>query len=144
MAKKPHTIEQIEIKWNKFIPFNGYLAITFFGKMWMKNKDKDKWKKYVEDGRANVITNHEMIHVKQAVSTGDSWWKFYFNYIWQWLRLNPLFNGFKFAYNMNPFEIEAYGNEVDMGYTTIMLPEHPKWKYYADMSVKIRNAYWKV
>lgn len=66
--KKPKEIVDIEIKWNAFFPLPGYFAMTFFGKMWIKNSDKSRWERYVKNGQADVVTNHEMIHVKQAVS----------------------------------------------------------------------------
>ena len=45
--KKPKEIVDIEIKWNNFIPFSGYLAMTFFGKMWMRNSNKSRWERSV-------------------------------------------------------------------------------------------------
>lgn len=141
--KKPKEITDIEIKWNNFIPFSGYLAITFFGKMWMRNSNKSKWERYINNGQAKYVINHEMIHVKQAVSTNNSWWKFYLLYIWYWLKANPLFRGFTFAYKMNPFELEAYANEKDLFYIGTHTSGANRWKTYKEVSVKQRKQYWE-
>lgn len=141
--KKPKEIIDIEIKWNAFFPLPGYFAMTFFGKMLIKNSDKSRWQRYVKNGQADVVTNHEMIHVKQAVSTDNSWWKFYWKYICQYLKNNPLFNGFKFAYKMNPFEIEAYANETDLFYNSKHSTGAVRWQKYKKLSVKERKNRWK-
>lgn len=140
--KKPKQIVDIEIKWNDLLPLPGYFAMTFFGKMWIKNSDKSKWERYVKNGQADIITNHEMIHVKQAVSTDNSWWKFYWKYICQWLKNNPLFKGFKFAYKMNPFEMEAYANENDLFYNSKHSTGAIRWKKYMELTVKERKNLW--
>jgi len=139
--KKPNEIIDIEIKWNNFIPFIGYLAITFFGKMWMRNSTKERWERYIKDGQAAYAINHEMIHVKQAVSTNNSWWEFYVLYIWYWLK--AIFRGFTFAYKMNPFEMEAYANENDLNYIATHSGGAVRWKVYKTIPIKTRKAYWK-
>ena len=139
--KKPNEIVDIEIKWNNFIPFAGYLAITFFGKMWMRNSTKEKWEKYIKDGMAAYVINHEMIHVKQAVSTNNSWWEFYVLYIWYWLK--TILKGTTFAYKMNPFEMEAYANENDLTYIAKHSGGAVRWKVYKTIPIKTRKAYWK-
>lgn len=132
----------IEIEWNNFIPFSGYLAIMLFGKIWMRNNNKPRWEKYIKNGQADIATNHEMIHVKQALSANNSWWKFYLLYIWYWLKANPLFRGFTFAYKMNPFEMESYANESDLFYNNVHSTGATRWKLYNQISVKQRKKYW--
>lgn len=139
--KKPSEIIDIEIKWNNFIPFGGFLAMTFFGKMWMRNSNKERWQRYIDNGTAKYVINHEMIHVKQAVSTNDSWWKFYLLYIWYWIK--GVFRGFTFAYKMNPFEMEAYANEEDLFYIGTHDSGAKRWKTYNELGVKKRKEYWK-
>lgn len=141
--KKPNEIDKIEIKWNNILPFPGYFAMTFFGKMWIRKSKKQKWLNYIKWGMSEIVLNHEMIHVKQAVSTNNSWWKFYALYIWEWLKANPIFNGFNFAYKMNPFELEAYSNERDMTYNTINYNGAAQWKLFKELKVKKRKELWK-
>ena len=49
--KKPNEIDKIEIKWNNILPFPGYLAMTFFGKMWIRKSNKQKWQNYIKWGK---------------------------------------------------------------------------------------------
>ena len=141
--KKPNENDKIEIKWNNILPFPGYLAMTFFGKMWIRKSNKQKWQNYVKSGKSNIVLNHELIHVKQSISTNKSWWKFYLLYIWEWFKANPLFNGFKFAYKMNPFELEAYANENDLDYNIVNKNGAIQWKQFKTISIKQRKQLWK-
>ena len=141
--KKPNEIDKIEIKWNNILPFPGYLAMTFFGKMWIRKSNKQKWQNYIKWGKSNIVLNHELIHVKQSISTNNSWWKFYLLYIWEWFKANPLFNGFKFAYKMNPFELEAYANENDLDYNIANKNGAIQWKQFKTISIKQRKQLWK-
>lgn len=138
--KKPKDIIDIELKWNNILPLFGYFAMTLFGKMWIKNSSKPTWERYIREGKTVFVTNHEMIHVKQAVSTNNSWWKFYILYVWYWFK--AIFRGFKFAYKMNPFELEAYANENDLNYTAMHTHGATRWKEYKTISVKQRKRYW--
>ena len=140
--KKPKEIVEIKLKWNWLIPF-GKLAMTVFGKMWIKNSDRSTWERYEKNGTSKFVLNHEMIHVKQAVSTNDSWWKFYLLYVWYWLKNNPLFRGFDFAYKMNPFEMEAYANENDLFYPGTHSSGAKRWQVYNTITIKQRKEYWK-
>ena len=140
--KKPSEITSINLVWTWLLPI-GCLAMTFFGKMLIKRKDKKNWEYYEKSGMSDIVFNHEMMHVKQAVSTNDSWWKFYLLYIWYWLKANPLFNGFTFVYKMNPFELEAYSNERDLFYNGVHSSGATRWKVYKTLTIKKRKAYWK-
>lgn len=133
----------IEIKWNNFIPFKGYLAMTFFGKMWIRNSNKTLWDEYVKEGKDKIVTHHEMIHVKQAISTHNSWFRFYLLYIWYWIKGVFSFGGFKFAYKMNPFELEAYANEDVKDYIDIYSNGATRWKVYKEIPMKQRKKYWR-
>lgn len=139
---KPSTVKEIQIKWNNFLPFSGYFAMTLFGKMWVRKSKKWKWETYIKYGLSDFILNHEMIHVRQAVSTNNSWWKFYLLYVWEWIKANPIFNGFNFAYKMNPFELEAYANERNLNYN-IDNEIADQWKKFKNLKVKERKKLWK-
>lgn len=140
---RPSELMGIELKWNNFIPFGSYITITFFGRMWIKNSKKNKWNEYVETGYDKVVTHHEMIHVKQAVSTKNSWLRFYWLYIWYWIKLLFTFNGSKFAYKMNPFELEAYANEEVPDYVDVYSNGAVRWKTYREIPVKQLKTYYK-
>lgn len=140
--KKPSKTKALEVVFNNLIPFSGYLAITLFGKIYVRNDSKDYWEKHVQSGDVNITMNHETIHLRQAQSTSDSWIVFYLLYIWEWLKNQPWKNGLDFAYRMIPFEMEAYQNEVNLSY----LKEGKAtegWRKFASMSVAKRLAIWK-
>lgn len=91
----------------------GYAALTFFGHIVTPTQQEaDRINKGY-----NSLKNHEMIHLRQAQSTHNSWICFYLLYSWYWLRALPLNRKMKgAAYYLNPFEIEAYDNEHDLHY----------------------------
>lgn len=114
MIKKPSDIKEITIKYG-IIPPGDFLAITWFGKMYINKKNKVYWESCSEAYRTRVI-NHETIHLKQAQREG-SWTKFYAKYLWAWIKAMFLC-GFKnsIAYYSIPYEVEAHINEKNMNY----------------------------
>ena len=114
--KKPSEIQSPEIKFG-CIPPKGYLAITWFGKMYINKKNKEYWEKY-PDYFKNITVKHEKIHIMQAEKTRNSWFCFYCKYIWFWLKAMFLCK-FKnsIAYYCNPFEVEAYMHEKQKYYS---------------------------
>ena len=96
----------LEVVEMKHFPFKGYKAMSWCGKIIHR----------VGTSKVDNITmNHEKIHVMQAFSCGDSWWKYYLLYIWEWLRcgfMSPL----SANYYVSKFESEAYANEADFDY----------------------------
>lgn len=129
--KKPSEVTEAKVVFNKFLPFGSFLAFAFFGKVFVKEVDKEEWEEYEKTGEAEYIKNHELIHIKrQAKNACNSWVIFYLRYIWQFLRNNPL-RGFDYAYYMTPYELEAYGNQDDLTYCETHKDnkdEHKKYK----------------
>lgn len=113
--KKPSEIKTPEIKFG-CIPSKGYLAIMWFGKIYINKKSREYWEKY-PDYLKNITIKHEKIHIMQAEKTRNSWFCFYCKYIWFWLKAMFL-SGFKnsIAYYCNPFEVEAFLHENDRFY----------------------------
>ena len=84
-----------------------------------------------------ALKNHEMIHLRQAQSCGDSWLRFYLLYLWYWLRALPANRKMKHgAYLLNPFEMEAYRHMNDLHY--LAKGEANEWRKFAKMSIKER------
>ncbi len=108
--KKPSEIKSIDIKYG-IIPPKDFLAITWFGKMYINKKNKEEWEGYNDTYKRRVV-RHEMIHVHQAEKEHDSWFCFYMKYFWYWLKAMFLC-GFKnsIAYYCVPYEVEAYIHE---------------------------------
>ena len=122
----------------------GYLGITLFGHIFTRSEEEAKrFNSASRNGQGGwwaVAKNHEMIHLRQAQSTHNSWLLFYVRYIWfsllaarYWRRMK------KAAYYLNPFEIEAYTHEKDLDYLDGFADRGATgWKDYAKMSLADR------
>ena len=114
--EKPSKITSIKAKKNKFLCPPYFAAITLFGTIYVRDDI------YLEpfnktEGIDSTIESHELIHVKQAVNTRDSWLLYYILYIWQWICNLPLIiHGAMMPYYFISFEMEAYINEIDWNY----------------------------
>ena len=118
---------------NTFWLRKGYEGLTFFGHILAPTQElADRF-----NGSADrALKNHEMIHLRQAQSCGDSWIRFYLLYIWYWLtglRMNRKMK--HAAYLLNPFEMEAYARMNDLDYLKGPATE---WRKYAKMKLKDR------
>lgn len=138
-GKIPSTITGLEIKFNNIIPFHGYFAMMWLGKLYIRNSNKERWDKKVANGQANSTLTHEMYHVRQAVSTLNNWGIFYLSYAFYYIiELLYSFN-FDTAYRSIPFEIEAYLKQTNEDWANI--PSERKiseWKKYI-LSLKERK-----
>lgn len=126
--KKPKNTTKIIAKINKFLCPSDFSAITLFGTIYVRTEASlEKINK--TDGIDSLLENHEMIHVKQAVSTHNSWFLFYLLYIWQWLLNLPMIFINKYApYRFIAFELEAYANEANVGYQKEIADGANLWK----------------
>lgn len=94
---------------NNIIPFKGFLAINFFGILFVRGTERD-----IND----IVLNHERIHTAQMKELG--YILFYIIYLLEWIvRLFKKGN----AYRNISFEREAYKHERDLNY----LSTRPKW-----------------
>lgn len=73
---------------------------------------------FVKDKNNKRLVNHELIHIEQIKDCGIL--KFYILYLWYWIK-----NGF--SYRDNPFEIEAFANDSNLGY--IKSRKRKEWKF---------------
>ena len=118
---------------NTFWLRKGYEGLTFFGTILTPSqREADLF-----NSGFSAMKNHEMIHLRQAQSCGDSWLRFYLLYIWYWLRALPANRQLKHgAYLLNPFEMEAYARMNDLRYLSDN--EAVEWRRFAKMSIKER------
>jgi len=132
-AVRPSKVVDMPAVVNSFWMRKGFEGLTFFGQILTPNQhDADLFNKY-----DSAMKNHEMIHLRQAQSCGDSWIRFYILYIWYWLRALPANRKMKRgAYMVNPFEIEAYSHMNDLNY--LANGEANEWRKYAKMTIKER------
>ena len=137
-AVRPSKVVDMPAVVNTFWLRKGYEGLTFFGHILAPTQElADAF-----NAKPNALKNHEMIHLRQAQSCGDSWFRFYILYIWYWLR-TVCFGGFAVrrqmkhaAYLLNPFEIEAYAHMHDLDY--LAKGEATEWRRYAKMSLNDR------
>jgi hypothetical protein len=117
----------------------GYDALTFFGHIVVATDEMVEEMKE----KASPLRNHEMIHLRQAQSTHDSWFFFYLLYIWYYVKALPANRKYRnAAYLLNPFEVEAYLHMADADY--LQKPEcGQEWRRFAEMKPIERINYYK-
>lgn len=96
-TKIPNKLQVVKLR---HFPFKGYSAMMWCGKLITKQTP------------SYIVMNHERIHLRQA-KIKDSWFKYYFSYLWEYIKHLPVFD---IAYHTNPYEMEAYANEKNYYY----------------------------
>ena len=134
-AVRPSRVADMPAVVNTFWLRKGFEGLTFFGTILTPTQTlADEFNKDF-----NVLKNHEMIHLRQAQTCGDSWVRFYLLYIWYWLKALPANRKMKHAsYLLNPFEIEAYKRMHDLDYLKNCQQGAQEWRKFAKMSIKER------
>ena len=94
-----------KIIYNNIIPFKGFIAMNFFGIIFIRNEYKNY--RYLQR-----TINHELIHTAQMKEL--FYIGFYILYFLEWI-FNLIFHT-KTAYRDISFEKEAYDNENDIDY----------------------------
>ena len=106
----PTNIKEVELFEMKNFPFKGYKYLMWCGKMVYRKDMEEKIKKELNTPSFNKSLTHETINLNQAKKSG-SWIKYYWQYLIEWLKGNPIIAPASSAYYTNPFEMEAYANE---------------------------------
>ena len=146
-AVRPSKIVDMPAVVNSFWMRKGFEGLTFFGQILTPSQeiadsfnvagDLQSPAKLSADLQSAQMKNHEMIHLRQAQSCGDSWLRFYLLYIWYWLKALPANRKMKHgAYLLNPFEIEAYRHMNNLNY--LASGEANEWRKFAKMTIKER------
>lgn len=75
-AVRPSRVVDMPAVVNSFWMRKGFEGLTFFGQILTPTQaEADLFE------RSKEMKNHEMIHLRQAQSCGDSWWRFYLLYM---------------------------------------------------------------
>jgi len=166
-ARRPSTLHDMPAVVDTFWLRKGYEALTFFGTIIVGSRQEaDRLNavgcgsgssgscgsdsgsrspsrptmKSKLDRQVEALKRHEMIHLRQAVDTGDSWWRFYRLYLRYWLQGWRQRRRYPNAgYRLNPFEMEAYEHMYDSGYLDRCRDGASGWRRYARMSVDERH-----
>ena len=127
--RRPSRFRDMRVVCDSFWLRRGYDALTFFGTVVTASPEMAQ----LMEGKSNRLKNHEMIHLRQAQHTHDSWLCFYLLYIWYYLRALPMNRRLEnAAYELNPFEMEAYRHMNDLSY--LSNPQcGAEWRSYARM-----------
>ncbi|MDD7317627.1 MAG: hypothetical protein SOZ80_07130 [Prevotella sp.] len=134
-VKRPSCIADMQAMVNTFICRKDFAGIMLFG--WIFTNSRS-----VADSlnsSYSVMKNHEMIHLRQAQSTANNWFRYYALYLAFWLRGICLARKRRLlAYYLNPFEMEAYLNERNMHYLDRFENGVTGWKEYRKMTIAER------
>ena len=140
---KPSSIKEIVIKFHKIIPFGNYFAMMWCGFVYIREKNRTRYNKIKDTYLMRISNNHEMIHIKQALKSDDSWVKYYFNYCIQYIKNAPLIFGFNFAYYMNPYELEAYMHELYYDYPNTNMVGETGLDKFKKLNIKEKRKIYK-
>ena len=151
-AVRPSRTKDMVAVVNSFWLPKGYEGLTFFGKILTPNQElADQLNHPDNEGNMpfSALKNHEMIHLRQAQSCGDSWIRYYLLYIWYWVKglcksrklrkiAKPTKLPSNIAYLLNPFEMEAYANMYKKDYLAQCEEGARGWRKYAEMPIEER------
>ena len=138
-AVRPSKVVDMPAVVNSFWMRKGFEGLTFFGHILTPSEETANLFKV-----SPAMKNHEMIHLRQAQSCGDSWLRFYLLYIWYWLRALPANRKLKHAaYLLNPFEMEAYRHMNDLQYLSRCEGGAQEWRKFAKMPLRDRLALYR-
>ena len=131
-VRRPSRIAVMDVVTDGLWLRRGYQALTFFGTI-VTATEADA--RLMRQGDSS-LARHEMIHLRQAQSTHDSWLIFYLLYVWYYLRALPQNRRMKnAAYLLNPFELEAYRHMDDPAYLERCADGGAtEWRTFARMS----------
>lgn len=137
-ARRPSTLRDMPAIAAPFLIRKGYMALTFFGMILTHTREEAA--KFNE--ASDALKHHEMIHLRQAVSTGDSWWRFYVLYLKFWWQARRVRRRYPNAgYRLNPFEMEAYDKMYDPTYLDRCKDGATGWQRFARMTLEERIRY---
>lgn len=111
-TSKPSDFFEVELMPMKHFPFKGYKYMMWCGRIVYRKENEEKVKNEIntEIGRRSI--RHETLHLRQAENHGkNSWVRYYWRYLVEWIRGNPIIHPASSAYYTIPFEVEAYALE---------------------------------
>ena len=133
-AVRPSRVADMPAVVNTFWLRKGYEGFTFFGKILTPTQQEAD----AFNSGFSAMKNHEMIHLRQAQSCGDSWLRFYLLYMWYWLRALSMCRKLRNAgYLLNPFEMEAYHRMNEPDYLSHD-GSATEWRRFAKMTLRER------
>ena len=133
---RPSAMGDMKASVSRFWCRKGFTAATVFGRIYTRTQEAADHL----NNRFDALKNHEMIHLRQAQATGDSWLRFYLRYGWYWLRglwwNRRMKNA---AYWLTSVELEAYCHDNDLSYSDRCSNGAKEWRKYAKMNFEERK-----
>lgn len=105
--------DKVEYKHMDHYPFSGYSAMSWCGYL-LSRKPESQIKP--------TTWNHENIHLYEAKDK-KRWISYYWSYVWEWIKGNPIIYSASSAYYTIPYEMEAYANDDNFDYLKTRKPE---------------------
>jgi hypothetical protein len=138
--RRPSRVVEMKAVADSFWLGKNYSALTFFGYIVVHSQEEAD-KLNATTAQKDSLKRHEMIHLKQAQATHNSWLCFYARYLWYCLRAIPQ-NRYRrnAAYYLNPFEMEAYEHMYEHDYLDKCKDGANGWRKYAKMKPGERAA----
>ena len=135
---RPRKLDKMPVRVFSLWHTRKYAALTYFGLILVH----DEATAASLSRQSDALCRHELIHLRQAQSTCNSWLIFYLRYGYYSLRLLPVRHHIRHAvYLLNPFEIEAYLHMYDAGYLDRLGQEGAtEWRRIAAMGYRERIA----
>lgn len=134
-ARRPSSTADMPAVADAFWLKRGYTAMTFFGKIITHTQQEAE----ALNKGMNALKRHELIHLRQAQSCGDSWLRFYWKYLGYWLKGCRMRRKLPNAgYLLNPFEMEAYAHMYDADYLDSCVQGAEEWRHYAGLTLEER------
>ena len=116
-----------------FLPSN-FAALTWKGYAYCKTREMADTINSTENIDSK-LESHETIHIRQAESMKNSWFRFYIKYVWEWICNLPLITVNLYApYMFMPIEMEAYLHQDNWDYC--MQGEKHQWKELERLKLK--------
>ena len=137
---KPSKFVTVKGKKAWFLPFD-FQCLTWKGYAYCKTRAAAD-RINATDKIDSLLESHETIHIRQAESMKDSWFRFYTKYVREWICNIPLiFVNFYAPYKFMPIEMEAYLNQDNWDYC--MHGSVYQWKEFEKLSLKTKRAWAK-
>ena len=138
-SPRPASVSDMPAEVSRLWRRKGFTAMTVFGHIFTSEQAMADHL----NSKFSTLKNHEMIHLRQAQSTRNSWFRFYALYFWYSLRALRYFRKVKNAvYYLNPFEIEAYSHQHDLHYLDHCGEQGAReWRRFARMKLRERVEY---
>ena len=121
-------------------PFSNYRYMMWCGKVICRPAKEAVIVRFLSMIAGQESCTHEHGHGRQAESEhGDSYIRYYLNYLWNWVKHCPWIHPSSACYYFNRYEVEAYAQQHDPNYWINYNRKNLRGKY----SIKNARKLWE-